>query len=308
MPGASQQGVAERGPANFPADLVSYIEAGNPVRNDKSDPLPGRCGAEKERKGGKTAFCGKAAGSGTKHKGVGRCNHHEGSYATGLAPWVGPIDEADWLRITGGQPSDPETGRLQRTHGSTEGLLPFEAIMARRLDPEDLAAYLAAPLEPATVIDANLRERWMAKDRIYRYLQRVRARVEASKLDVAEQLRQALIALEAMQPDGGFLGLKKTEYTQLAEHVRKLRADIRQLDHYADTVAIEVEPTLNRITAVFARLLEAKARFREIEGTQQTREALRDVIGALTDDDFNRVKNDPVALATLISSAGGIPS
>lgn len=188
-----------------------------------------------------------------------------------------------WAKITGARASEPGSRGVPTTHGATDGLRSYEQILASRLEPEDLEAYLSAPLNPKDILEANLRERWMAKDRIYRYLQRLRERC-------ANEVRNLQLEMAT---------------TRNAKKLSEMRTRIGQIEKYAELAKIEVEPTLNKITGVVARLLETSARFRELEGSEDTRAALQKALGALSDEDFARMKADPVALAHLTAASVG---
>lgn len=307
----AEQPKKKRGSKLLPPDLVTYIEAGNPVRTTTDDPLPGRCGAEKQHNSSRSPYCLRLAGHNTYHKGRGRCHSHEGQNETGLAPWVGEISEDQWFKITGARRGQPGSGDFKTTHSATEALRPFEKIMAKRLSPEDLESYMNAPVDANEVIDANLRERHMAKDRIYRYLQRVNTRVGQAKAEVlakAEAAQAELSAIvEAPTPaDEKDRQKAREQVSVLVGRISQLRADARQLDHYADTIAVEVEPTLNKVTGILARLLEVKARFQELQGTEESRGLLLDAFRSMNDDQFSRLKHDPVAMSNMLAGFGGV--
>lgn len=170
--------VSENGASRFvlmaqaeriPADLREWIKDGNPVREETHEPFAGLCGALVKRNNGSTnggAFCQRAAGWGTDHKGYGRCTHHEDlPWTEGLAPWAGPITDEEWLEITGGG-SRPTHGasHLQTIRKS------WEQWLQEAIPPEEWHAYRTMSTDPLQLVDQEIRLNRLRMARIHRWL------------------------------------------------------------------------------------------------------------------------------------------
>lgn len=164
--------VVVNGGGVFPPELVRWIQGGNPVRTDPSDPYAGRCGAFTASK----SPCRSAAGFGTEYPGVGRCMHHPLEMdQKGLAPWVGEVPREEWMRLTGASLPGP-SGLFEFEHGAQEiDKLPFDELLARHFDSEERAWWKGLPDDPVDRLDIAIKYRFVALGRINRALARQRA-------------------------------------------------------------------------------------------------------------------------------------
>jgi hypothetical protein len=157
----------------LPPNLVDWIRSGNAVRTDAAAEFAGRCGAAVERRNAGAAFCGRAAGWGTDHKGVGRCKGHP-LEADGLAPWVGVVAAEQWQAITGHNLPGPG-GHLQATHGATTTLRSIEDLFADMMEATDAAVFRAVPTDdPVRLLDVVVRTNVVALYRVQGFIKKMR--------------------------------------------------------------------------------------------------------------------------------------
>jgi len=168
-----------------------YVADGGPVRTEWKGEFAGRCGAKRaftpDDRLGPRQHCRKAAGAGTDHPRIGRCEYHEGCDPDdGLGLWVGEIEDQAWQILNSGHTMTPG----EETHGATkfEGSnRTLDQIILDLLDEQDREVYEAIHVEPVAVIDQAVKLNRVGHTRVWRYLsRRSRAIAQSGRMDPTE--------------------------------------------------------------------------------------------------------------------------
>lgn len=158
------------------AEVEARVSSGLAVRVlEEGDPFAGRCGAARSTfVVGENRYCRSRAGTGTDHKGWGRCYKHEG-VEEGLPPWYGVVSRP--VAQAGNPAVVPGSSVSVPTHGATAlATRNVREIFARYLDEEELALFDSAVRDPKDLLAVVMGVRSAALLRITKYTQMQRLR------------------------------------------------------------------------------------------------------------------------------------
>lgn len=215
-------------------------------------------------------------------------------------------------------PDDPEAGRCggERTTGKpcrrVAGYGTGHTGLGRCRDHPDLHSGLAPwvgelpPEQQAEVTGANLAPRkpdgtfGETHGATYYGLSPIE-KLFHEKLDDEEQEAFRLSSTNPIEVLDLQIRLRQTAQFQVARYIQLLRMSPEGRKSRAKVQAeiLSSQKVLDMITQTIARLVEGKARWKELEGTQRQDEFLRGILGDLTFGELGELKRDPAALAAL---------
>lgn len=121
------------------------------------------------------------------------------------------------------------------------------------------------------------------------------------KLDPEEQEAFRLTSTDPIEVINLQIRLRQTAQFQVQRYIHALRMspEGRKNPGKVHAETLGAQKVLDMITQTIARLVEGKARWKELEGQEQRDRMLRDLLGSLTFKELGEMKRNPALLASM---------